>query len=131
MKRFFYMVNTDNGMKDVIVKTEEMEGQEPLMVSDTDNEVIINMHQKRLYNKVNNIKPEVKKLEDRFGRFKKVDEGNKYYIYLNTGTMCYEVFDKKVKHNREIYPTDEDFGDWAWCYHKLEDATRHAKALED
>lgn len=69
---------------------------------------------------------------------------NKAAIYKR-GQNIFEVFKRKHRNARtanfngkvvkyeagEVYPSNEDFGLWAWCYTKLEDAERKFLSLED
>lgn len=80
----------------------------------------------------------VKKLEKEFkfrkNTYRQLEEGEKYYLYgvwnLNDNTegepSYYELFEKKTANPttfpngqtyplRELYPSDNNFGLWAWC----------------
>lgn len=84
----------------------------------------------------------MKKLEKQF-KFRKntyvqLEEGNNYYLYgvwnLKEEAVgepsYYEIFKKKVRQEetikgvfypeREQYPCDEAFGNWAWCCGNME-----------
>jgi hypothetical protein len=59
--------------------------------------------------------------------FTKVYEDTQFYIYKSfNGNTNYELFKKKVRHNRfnntyyEPYPSNESFGVWAWTYPTIE-----------
>lgn len=89
----------------------------------------------------------IKKLPDFFGltqsgthrTLEKVFENDGWYIYRSYETNCYEVFRKKLVQRvevkdgkwiklegefKEAYPKDNDFGKWAWCCTKLENAKK-------
>ena len=76
--------------------------------------------------------------------------GNATLIMRNEGVALYqrdknifEVFKRKYRQEKkvtfkgkeviypagEIYPSNEDFGVWAWCYTSLEDAERKYNIL--
>lgn len=79
--------------------------------------------------------------------FTQVEKGETYYIYKRDMqcSICYEVFARKVvilndfwrqfdkngKYNGfdtiELYPSDEQFGKWAYCCSNLEKAQKLAK----
>ena len=53
--------------------------------------------------------------------------GNKYYEVVEHG-HCYKASalrpSQTIKDGEEMYPMDEDFGGWAWCYSDLSLAKR-------
>lgn len=71
-----------------------------------------------------------------------VIRNDKVAIYKRDENI-FEVFKRKYRDARmanfngkvveykagEVYPSNEDFGLWAWCYTKLEDAERKHKLL--
>lgn len=84
----------------------------------------------------------MKKLDKEFqskqNTYKQLEEGDNHYIYAVWNLKdkavgepsYYEIFKKKVAKaatlkgvyypERETYPNDKDFGDWAWCCNTLE-----------
>jgi len=49
--------------------------------------------------------------------FHQLYNDNNFYIYIIDG-LYYEVFDRKVRDNKVVYPTANNFGDWAWTFQK-------------
>lgn len=93
----------------------------------------------------------MKKLQENFKKhgeiFTKVYESEKAYIYSRmVGKVEYfEVFEKKYRNVseyidgkyvstgelREFYPSDEDFGKFAWCCRTLERAKSYLPKIEN
>lgn len=64
--------------------------------------------------------------------YRKIEESGEYYFFKvtpETGSDYYEIFCKKgytsngkafvstmLNEGDHMYPTDKDFGVWAWCY---------------
>lgn len=80
-----------------------------------------------------------KKFNSRQNTYVQLGEGENHYLYGVYNLKCeqegepsyYEVFRKKVRKanvmpngveypDREVYPGDRDFGNWAWCCNTLE-----------
>lgn len=108
-------------MKDIVVSNVRKDDVEPIFEINSDDERILKMHRNRISNKVNNIKKDIVKLPDTLrGKgqtvgitFRKVEEGDNYYIYHSIDTGTFELFEKRIRRGKEIYPDDEDFGEWA------------------
>lgn len=49
--------------------------------------------------------------------FHQLYNDNNFYIYIVDG-LYYEIFDRKVRENKVVYPTANNFGDWAWTFQK-------------
>ena len=78
----------------------------------------------------------------RLGDAQLVMRNERVAIYKRSETI-YEVFKRKFRNERtarfgervvtypagEVYPSDEDFGVWAWCYVRLEDAEKKYNKL--
>lgn len=93
----------------------------------------------------------MQKLKEKFEKygetFTKIYESDKAYIYSRmVGKVEYfEVFEKKYRNIsdyvdgkfvntgelREFYPSDEDFGKFAWCCRTLERAKSYLQKIEN
>ena len=88
-------------------------------------------------------------LQEKFSKrrevFTRIKRGRGAMIYARTdpqGIIAYEVFKIKTRNaekhldwtkdydRREIYPGNEDFGEWAWCCKSLDRAMWHFRRLE-
>lgn len=63
--------------------------------------------------------------------FKQVLKSEKAYMYEVNGKY-YKVFERKIhrRFEQEIYPKDEHFGNWAWCFSSNDKESDYNNALK-